>query len=302
MKKLKQNITSIYGAKGEHWLAHLPATIATLKDYWKLSEVTPVANMTFNYVAKAVLDDDQPVVIKISYDKKSIENEKQALMNLDSQGSIKLIDYNSKYHALLIQQAIPGISLKSLYPAQMDYVMDCYVQTMQKLHNKHVPKKQNVYHIADWLKALDMPASKQIPAPILNRAIDLRNKLLSSQESLVFLHGDLHHDNILKHGSAWLAVDPKGVVGEAEFEIAAFDFMYITELATTVNVKKIFAERIDLLAQKSNLDGQRIKDWVFVRLVLMAAWQIEDNSDPSWAIKLAALLLNDEADINIRFQ
>ncbi|HHF7375822.1 aminoglycoside phosphotransferase family protein [Legionella bozemanae] len=295
MKKLKQNITNIYGAKGEHWLANLPVTIATLTDYWNLSEVIPVLNMTFNYVAKAILDGEQPVVLKISYDKKSIENEKQALMNLNSQGSIKLIDYNSKYNALLVQQAIPGITLKSLYPAQIDYVMDCYVQTMQKLHNKHLPKKQNDYHIADWLKALDTPTSKQIPAFILNRAIDLRNKLLSSLKSLVFLHGDLHHDNILKHGNAWLAIDPKGVVGEAEFEIAAFDFMYITELATTVNVKKIFAHRIDLLAQKSNLDAQRIKDWVFVRLVLMAAWLIEDNDDPSWAIKLATLLLDDEA-------
>ncbi|HHT0594180.1 TPA: aminoglycoside phosphotransferase family protein [Legionella anisa] len=297
MKKLKQNITNIYGAKGEHWLAHLPATIATLTDYWNLSEVIPVPNMTFNYVAKATLEGDPPVVLKISYDKKSIENEKQALMNLDSQGSIKLIDYNSRYNALLVQQAIPGVTLKSLYPAQIDYVMDCYVQTMQKLHNKHLVKKQNYHHIADWLKALDAPASDQIPLSILNRAIDLRNKLLSSIKTPVFLHGDLHHDNILKHGNEWLAIDPKGVVGEAEFEIAAFDFMYITELATTVNVKKIFAERIDLLAHKSNLDAQRINDWVFVRLVLMAVWLIEDNDDPSWAIKLAALLLSDETGI-----
>ncbi len=32
----------------------------------------------------------------------------------------------------------------------------------------------------------------------------------------------------------WLAIDPKGVVGEAEFEIAAFDFMYISELAKKI--------------------------------------------------------------------
>ncbi|MCE0722005.1 MULTISPECIES: aminoglycoside phosphotransferase family protein [Legionella] len=296
MKKLKQNITNIYGEKGEKWIANLPATVASLTDYWNLSQVIPVPNMTFNYVAKAILNLNQPVVLKISCDKKSSVNEKQALKNLDARGSIKLIDYNSTYNALLLQQAIPGITLKSLYPTQIDYVMDCYVSTIQKLHNKHLPKKQNYPHIADWLKALDTPTSKQIPAPVLNRAIGLRNQLLSSLKSPIFLHGDLHHDNILKHGNEWLAIDPKGVVGEAEFEIAAFDFMYIPELATAVNVKKIFAERIDLLAKKSNLDAQRIKDWVFVRLVLMAAWLIEDNGDPSWAIKLT-LLLSDEDGI-----
>nr|WP_302473958.1 aminoglycoside phosphotransferase family protein [Legionella sp. PL877] len=107
---------------------------------------------------------------------------------------------------------------------------------------------------------------------------------------MIFLHGDLHHDNILKHGNGWLSIDPKGVVGEAEFEIAAFDFMYISELTSTKDVKNVFAKRLELLAQKSGLDAQRIKDWLFVRLILMAAWLTEDNGDPSWAIKLAELI------------
>lgn len=103
----------------------------------------------------------------------------------------------------------------------------------------------------------------------------------------VFLHGDLHHDNILKNDGQWLAIDPKGIIGDPAFEIAAFDFMYITELANTMNVKNIFASRVALLAKKADLDAQRIKDWVFVRLILMVAWLIEDNGDPGWAIRLA---------------
>lgn len=81
------------------------------------------------------------------------------------------------------------------------------------------------------------------------------------------------------------------MVGEAEFEIAAFDFMYLRELTVTPDVRKVFAKRIEMLAQKSGLDAQRIKDWVFVRLILMAAWFIEDNSDPAQAIKLAELIV-----------
>ena len=101
----------------------------------------------------------------------------------------------------------------------------------------------------------------------------------------------MNHDNILQHGNEWLAIDPKGVVGEPEFEIAAFDFMYIAEQADKINVKILFEKRIELLAEKSGLDAQRIKDWVFVRLILMAAWCIEDKDDPQWAIKLAEILV-----------
>ncbi len=66
--------------------------------------------------------------------------------------------------------------------------------------------------------------------------------------------------------------------------------MYISELTSTKDVKNVFAKRLELLAQKSGLDAQRIKDWLFVRLILMAAWLTEDNGDPSWAIKLAELI------------
>jgi len=38
----------------------------------------------------------------------------------------------------------------------------------------------------------------------------------------VVLHGDLHHFNILSSGDRWLAIDPKGIIGEPEFEPAAY--------------------------------------------------------------------------------
>ncbi|MBX3709646.1 MAG: aminoglycoside phosphotransferase [Gammaproteobacteria bacterium] len=286
-----QNITNIYGRKGEDWISNLPNVIAVLTRHWNLSHVIPVSNMTFNYVAKTILSNNHPAILKISCDVQTILDEKRALMQFDGNGSIELIDFNDKYNALLLQQAVPGISLKKLYLDQVEYVMDCYVDTMKKLHNKCLPNKHEYRHIADWLIVLDHLTPDQMPAYILKRAMDLRDTLLSSMGQLVFLHGDLHHDNILKHNDSWLAIDPKGIVGEPEFEIAAFDFMYITELANTIEVKKIFESRVAMLAQKSNLDAQRIKDWVFVRLILMAAWLIEDNGDPNRVIKLAQVLI-----------
>ena len=105
------------------------------------------------------------------------------------------------------------------------------------------------------------------------------------------LHGDLHLDNILQNDLQWIAIDPKGVIGDPEFEIFAFDFMQYDEIensADMVSVLDVYAKRI---AEKTELDVERIKDWAFVRLVLSAAWSIEDNSDPSWAITLASKLM-----------
>ncbi|EKD71028.1 MAG: hydroxyurea phosphotransferase [uncultured bacterium] len=288
MQTITQNIINIFGEKGKNWLENLPQLVDTLKNHWSLRHLIPVNNMTYNYVAKAIDKNNIPVILKISCDEKSFEEEKVAL-NYFSGTCVKLIDYHEQYYALLLQQAVPGETLKIFYPQQEEFVMDCYVNVMKQLHHHSLPKQHSYRHIRDWLMAIDRVSSDNIPHHLLQKATQFKNKLLASLSKEIFLHGDLHHDNILKHQDSWLAIDPKGVVGEAEFEIAAFDFMYIDELANANNVKNIFEKRVDLLAHKANLNAQRIKDWVFVRLILMAAWSIEDGGEPSWAIQLAHL-------------
>ncbi|OGT38620.1 MAG: hypothetical protein A3F11_00755 [Gammaproteobacteria bacterium RIFCSPHIGHO2_12_FULL_37_14] len=149
MNTLKQNVVNIFGEKGKLWASSLPHIIDELAAYWKLSHVTPVDNMTFNYVAKAVTNTNSPVVLKVSCDEKSISDEIKALKYFDGSGSIQLIAHNERYHALLLKQAMPGITLKSLYSSQVEYVMDSYIDTMRKLHNKSLSNKNNYRHISD---------------------------------------------------------------------------------------------------------------------------------------------------------
>ena len=164
------------------------------------------------------------------------------------------------------------------------------MDTVQKLLNKSLPNKHSFRHISDWLRAIDRFKSNQLPQYLLEKAIHLKNALLTSMRTEVLLHGDLHHDNILKNGDTWLTIDPKGIIGEPEFEIAAFDFIQAFELANDREAKELFLNRIKIIAEKSNLSAKRIRDWAFVRLVLSAIWYIEDNGDPSSAIKLARVL------------
>ena len=290
MYKLAQNVVNIMGESGKIWLANLLNTVQMLTDYWKLSNLVPVDNMSFNYVAKAICNPNQPVVLKIGFDTNVITAEKHALIYFDGNASIRLIDYNEKYNALLLEQAIPGTSLKSFYPANDEFVIDCYVDTMQRLHNKPLTNKHGFRHISDWLKILDEFKSDRLPRYLLEKAVNLKGTLLDSMEKEVLLHGDLHHDNILKNGESWLAIDPKGIMGETAFEVAAFDFIHNIELTNDLEVKKLFLKRIKIIAERSNLNAERIRDWVLVRLVLSAAWSIEDNGDPGLAIKLAKVL------------
>ncbi len=75
----------------------------------------------------------------------------------------------------------------------------------------------------------------------------------------------------------WIAIDPKGVIGEAEYEMFPLDFFTDYELKNADNLPDLFNQRIQILADKSGLNLERLKKWCFVRLALAIAWCIEDN-------------------------
>ncbi len=48
------------------------------------------------------------------------------------------------------------------------------------------------------------------------------SELAAAQREPALLHGDLQHSNVLRdEGRGWVAIDPKGVIGELEYEIGA---------------------------------------------------------------------------------
>lgn len=290
MDKLIKNMTSIFGARGREWLNNLPSIVRALSGYWGLTDLKPVENMSFNYVVKATYR-SKDVVLKISCDRELIRDEKETLEYFNGCGSIALLDYNEEFNALLLQQALPGITLKSHYPTKADFVIETYASTVSNLHRPLVHKPFD-RHISDWLKALDNISSNQIPSKLLKRAITLRDKLLATLTREIILHGDLHQENVLEDRDKWLTIDPKGIIGEPEFEVAAFDFIHPTELETKLLIRQLFEERVQHISRHLNLDPQRVQEWVFVRIVLSAAWSIEDQGDPSSAIRLADSLFN----------
>ncbi|GAB4391272.1 MAG: hypothetical protein Tsb005_00380 [Gammaproteobacteria bacterium] len=266
--------------RARHWLVSLPKILRKLQLVWSLSNIEPVTNMTFHYVARGLLEGQQPIIIKIGWDNSLINRELRALEYFAGHGAVRVIDFNNKYNALLLEQAVPGTTLKALYPEQFDTVVLQYVWVMQQLHHPELPERYDHYHfphIRDWLKALDSTPETAYPPHVIKRARILRRHLLATMQEEKLLHGDLHHDNILLHKDKWLAIDPACVIGETAFEVAAFDFISHEELAEQQALKLIFRKRVIILARRTGLAPQRIADWVYVRLVLAAAWFFDDN-------------------------
>lgn len=280
MDQLIDNLTRLDIKRSQQWIASLKNTIDALADKWQLTDISPVENMMWNYIATASSERFQSVCLKISMDEGWAFDEWRALKHFRGQGMIKVYDFDRTHQALLLEQATPGSSLKSLYPVEETRVMSAYAGVVQNL--SHVTKdirEKGFRHLRDWLKVFDRINEEALPPHLVTKAKDVGRKLLEAGSEEGVLHGDLHLDNILCHRERWLAIDPKGIVGPRDFDVACFDFVTDEELLNERAAIEHFQRRVAQLSQMAAIDPTRLSKWVFIRLMLGACWMIEDNGD-----------------------
>ena len=140
-------------------------------------------------------------------------------------------------------------------------------QCIQQLHTAKIPKQPHFFHLKELLTILDNDLA--IPLDILSKARQMRDDLLMSTNRAVLLHGDLHHENILKNGESWLVIDPKGFIGDRVFEVCAFIHNPSPALLEQASPIKIINDRIQACADLLGFPKQRIQDWLYVKSVSM---------------------------------
>jgi len=289
MDTFTKNIVNLHGEKGKQWLDSLPQQIERLKALWGLTEITPVDNMSWNYVAKAIQDNNSPVVLKISCDKDLIDHEYQALMHFNGHGSVNAIDYNSKCNALLLKQAMPGTILKDITSKSTQKVISIYSNVVNALASTAKPDIVQFEHISKWLKAIDRIKSNLIDKQLVQLAKTLKTELLNTSNNEYLCHGDLHLENVIQDQNQWVAIDPKGIIAEKEFEVSAFDLLSKDELNSN-DCTNLIKKRIQLLAKTTRTDKTKLLKWIFLRIIMSAQWFIEDNGDPTFMLKLVIII------------
>lgn len=283
---LEKNVINIWGEKGQDWLSKLPSIINALSIYWSLTDIKPVNNMNYNYVALALQNNKIPVVLKISCDEALILNEYNALQHFNGHGAIKVFEINKEYNALLLEQAIPGCLLKENHPLKIEETIKIYGNVVKALAEQPLPKG-NYTHVSKWCETIDRITDQRIERKFVDKAKELKSILLASAEHEYLCHGDLHLENIIQHDKNWVSIDPKGIIGEMAFEAAAFDLITQAEIKDNAKIQEKISDRIVKLATILGLDFKRLLAWIFLRVILSAQWFVEDKGDPSNMLVLA---------------
>ncbi|MCW5584225.1 MAG: hypothetical protein KIT56_10225, partial [Gammaproteobacteria bacterium] len=161
-----------------------------------------------------------------------------------------------------------------------------YARVVKAIASRKSPNFTYV-HMSTWCEAIDKIQDERISDHFVNKAKQLKSKLLDSVKHEYLCHGDLHLENIILNKNEWLAIDPKGIIGEMAFEAAAFDLLDNDELKDLSTIESKIISRVNQLSIALGIDSSRLLSWVFLRIIISAQWFVEDKGDPSRMLKLA---------------
>jgi streptomycin 6-kinase len=237
------------------------------------------------------LQNNTPIILKLGFDKKSIRAEHASLSAFQNYGVVKLLAADFDLGALLLERAIPGQTLKSLFPNEDAEAMTVACRLIEQLHRAPLTNAntKNFPELTTWLEIIDK--DWDLPKEHLERARALKTYLLDSAEQIVLLHGDLHYDNILSQGDRWVIIDPKGIIGDATYDKTGCLLREpLKELLETRDVLRILDNRIQLVSKYFNIPDKRLIQWTYVQTVMAICWCFEDNQNPSNMLKFLEII------------
>ena len=278
---LARTLLGVHGPPAQAWLARLPATIAECARHWSLALGAPFAPLSNNWVAPARDASGRQVVLKIGFPARELWNEADALALAGGEGLVRLLDVDRGRGALLLERLEPGTPLSTI---EDDEIATAVAADVMLRLWRPVPAVHNFPSVADWaagfgrLRRRFAGGTGPLPEDLVAHAESLATELLASAAPSVVLHGDLHFDNILAaRDGEWLAIDPKGIVGEPAFEPYALLHNPMPGLLAWPDPAGVLDRRLDLLSQRLGIERARLRAWGVVGAVLSAWWFVDDG-------------------------
>jgi streptomycin 6-kinase len=242
---------------------------------WSLTDLAPLATTPRADLWTARMPGHGTVVLKLLTPEGADEIVgARLLLWLDGAGAARLI---AMHGSAMVIEHLPGPPLSDLVRQGQDLAaarelarVACAIATrpghrpsaLEPL-DRHLRRLRDA--TAPWPDAL---------RPSVARARELFRVLMATAPAQRPLHGDLHHDNILAAPRGWLAIDPKGLLGDPAFDLAnsfrnPFDRQDLAR--DPARARRVAAVHESV----TGLPAARLLGWAAVLAVTSAGWNLD---------------------------
>ena len=254
---------------------------------WNLiSDGNPIT--TANARLLPVIQRGKPAVLKLAVEEE--ERSGGVLMAWwDGEGAAQVLARDED--ALLLERAVGPASLADMARmGQDDEACRILCAVAARLHAPRPKPWPELVPLSHRFHELELAAATH--GGILARCAEAARGLLAEPREVGALHGDLHHGNVLDFGArGWLAIDPKGLMGERGFDFANIftnpDLADPTRPVATEPGR--FVRPVEVVAETARLERGRLLLWVLAWSGLSAAWLLDDGDPAHISLGVAEL-------------
>lgn len=282
-KDFIKSILSLRGkVKGKKWLDNIPNLVKTYETKWGLKSKGTFPGLSINFVERVQTKNGEDLVLKIGFlGDEEFLREVKALRIYGGNGAIKILKEDLDNSVILLEACIPGNPLHTIENEEKEILI--FTNICKRIWTK-VPEDSGFAKLADESKYFDWyfanieKCKDSLPEDLVIKAQKVFKDLINSQGDLYLLHADLHHDNILNSERGWLSIDPKGIIGEREYEPSVYilnPYKRFKENEELIK-KDFFAKRVKLISKALNLNEERVAKWAFIKQILALIWSLQD--------------------------
>ena len=188
-------------------------------------------------------------------------------------------------NAILMERAEESTSLTDFARNRDDDASRIICAVLAQLHAPKGQPPAALVDLTEWFEPLR--AAAEARGGLFSSAASTASELLATQQDIVVLHGDMHHGNVLNFGPrGWLAIDPKGLIGERYFDYANIFCNPDNAMAT---IPGRLSRQVRVIAEAAHLERNRLLAWVVAWAGLSAAFLVDDGLPPNGALTIAEL-------------
>ncbi len=273
-------LTGILGGVGDELPEAAAAAVRRWCAEWRLT-VDGEPFETRSSVLAPVLFNGAPAMLKIAtVAEERLGNRLMARWNAGA-GAAPVL--RQRDDALLLERADRTLSLASLATSGADgddNATRILVGVAGRLHADSPRFAPQQVDLEEWFR--DLLRTGEARGGFYARAAGIAGDLLSDQREVAVLHGDVHHGNVLHFGSrGWLAIDPKGIVGDRAFDYA--NILCNPDARVALATGRL-ERHVGIISATARIGRQRMLRWTAAWCGLSATWSLIDGEDPAHTV------------------
>ncbi len=280
MNKLdKEKITAHFGAD---FYQKLINNLDKYTKLWELSQLEQIDYYSVNCIFKCISKKYGSCVLKIGIPCVETKTEYEMLREYGDKGFCKAYEADIANGVLLIEQIKPGTQLRS--EPNLDKRLHIFSHLLRNLHIEPTNKEAYPTYMG-WVSRITeyMHGRKEYGELYtkMRKAEEICSGLCQKYKGEMLLHGDLHHDNILLgENKCYRIIDPKGVVGDAVFDVPRFILNEFNDILDDAFTNK-YIHITHTLSEELNIPESDIRRLTYVEMCMANCWNVESGMEPN---------------------